>query len=135
MIRALRKRERLQRFKLALELALSLQLLLTRQALLLVKWPVLALALFGTVPRDAAPAAHHVTRLAEVGTRRAIMAQASLEPTPVGPEAGPTLNGRQSQAETCGIHRSTNGLTAYFPDNQHPEKLHPNDGAYVLIQG
>ena len=47
----------------SLELALSLQLLLTRQALLLVKWPVLALALFGTVPRDAAPAAHHVTIL------------------------------------------------------------------------
>ena len=99
------------------------------------KWPVLALALFGTVPRDAAPAAHHVTRLAEVGTRRAIMAQASLEPTPVGPEAGPTLNGRHSQVETCVIQLSTNELVAYLRDHEHLKKLCSNDRAYVLIQG
>ena len=68
-------------------------------------------------------------------TRLAIMAQASLEPTPVGPEAGPTLNTSQAQAETVGIDLSTNMITVYFPDHDHPEKLHPNDRAYVLIQG
>jgi len=64
------------------------------------------------------------------------MAQASLEPTPVGPDAGPTLNGRQCQAETCVIQRSTNELlVAYLRDHEHLKKLCSNDRAYVLIQG
>ena len=52
------------------KLARRVCLLLARQALLLVKGPVLALALLGTVPSHAASATHHVPRLAEVGARR-----------------------------------------------------------------
>ena len=67
-------------------------MLLARQALLLVKGPVLALALLGTVPSHAASATHHVPRLAEVGARRAIIANASPESPPVGPDVGPLLH-------------------------------------------